>query len=245
MDSIDILTGQHVAIKYEPANIVQRMLSILLDYVFMVAYELTLFFISDLIGFDFLNGETMGILTFAFFSLPILLYHVFFETILNGQTPGKIIMKIRVTHVDGSTPNFVSYFLRWILLPIDMIPYGGVGALLIVFTKNHQRLGDLAAGTTVIKLNSAKQKYDLDDMSYDVETDYQPVFREAEILTEGQIRLITDLLENPLDESKVEDSLEQLADKIKEKLNIESKLNDRVFLETIVKDYTYYASCGI
>jgi len=242
---MDILTGQHVAIKYEPANIVQRMLSLLLDFIFMVTYQLTLVFIFDLIGFNVGEGNTMGILIFAFFSLPILLYHVFFETILNGQTPGKIILKIRVTHVDGSVPNFVSYFLRWILLPIDMIPYGGVGALMIVFTKNHQRLGDLAAGTTVVKLIPSKQKYDLDDMSYGVETDYQPVFREAESLTEGQIRLITDLLENSLDENKVENSIEQLAKKIKEKLNIESKLDDRTFLETIVRDYTYYASCGI
>ena len=242
---MDILTGQHVAIKYEPANVVQRMLSLLLDYLFMIAYVIALFFVADAIGFDFWEDETMGILIFAFFSLPILLYHVFFETILNGQTPGKIILKIRVTHVDGSVPNFVSYFLRWILLPIDMIPYGGLGALMIVFTKNHQRLGDLAAGTTVVKLIPAKQKYDLDDMSYGVETDYQSVFREVESLTEGQIRLITDLLENPLDESKVEDSIEQLAEKIKEKLNIESKLDDRTFLETIVRDYTYYTSSGI
>jgi len=242
---MDILTGQHVAIKYEPANVVQRMLSMLLDYVFMVAYALALFFILDLIGFNFYEGETIGILIYAFFSLPVLLYHVFFETILNGQTLGKIILRIRVTHVDGSVPNFVSYFLRWILLPIDMIPYGGLGALMIVFTKNHQRLGDLAAGTTVVKLSPAKQKYDLDDMFYDVETGYQPVFREVDMLTEGQIRLITDLLENPIDESKVEDSIEQLAEKIKEKLNIESKLDDRTFLETIVKDYTYYVSSGI
>lgn len=246
MDSIDILTGQHVTIKYQPANIVQRMLALLLDYIFMIVYEVALFFIYDrLLDIDLFEGETVSLIFFGIFSLPVICYHVFFESILNGQTLGKIILKIRVTAIDGSTPNFISYFLRWLLLPIDMIPYGGLGALLIIFTKNHQRLGDLAAGTTVIRLVSAKQKYDLDDLLYDFDNDYQPVFREAEILTEGQIRLIADLLEDPSNESKVEDSLEQLADKIKGKLNIISDLDNRTFLKTIVKDYTYYTSQSI
>lgn len=246
MDSIDILTGQHVTIKYQPANIVQRMLALLLDFLFMTTYLTALFFIYDtLLDIDLFEGDTISIVIFGIFSLPVLCYFVFFESILNGQTPGKIILKIRVTNTDGSTPSFISYFLRWLLFPIDMIPYGGLGALLIVFSKNHQRLGDLAAGTTVVKLNSASQKYDLDDLLADFDTDYQPVFPEAEMLTEGQIRLIANLLEDPSSESKVEDSIEQLADKIKEKLNVKSDMGNRTFLQTIVRDYTYYASHGI
>ncbi len=244
MESIDILTGQHVTIKYEPASVTQRMGALLLDYFFMFLYIMAL----AIILFSPLKntfGETLSIIVFGTLSLPVLCYHVLFETLMEGQTPGKVVVKIKVTNMDGSTPGFLAYFLRWILLPIDMIPYGGLGALLIIFSKNHQRLGDLAAGTVVVKTSTAESKYNLKNDFYEFEETYIPTYKEVEQLTDGQIRLISDLLQDPKSEDEVEDALEELANKIKQKLHIESKLNNRRFLEIIVKDYNYYASLGI
>jgi uncharacterized RDD family membrane protein YckC len=242
MDTIDVLTGQHVTIKYTPANIAQRMFALLLDFLFIFAYELALFFIFFIL---LVADSTAAYIAFGILSLPAVCYPVLFESLFHGQTPGKIILKIRVTNVDGSAPAFVSYFLRWLLFYIDMIPYGGLGALLIVFTKNHQRLGDLAAGTTVVNLNLSISKQELNDLFYEAEPDYKAVFPQAALLTGGQIRFITELLETFSDESMENDSMEELADKIKQKLNIETTLTDRAFLETIVKDYRYYDMLGI
>ena len=241
MDSIDIITGQHITIQYESASIVKRMLALLLDFLFLIFYVSALFFIINFLFDKDINFHLRDAATIVLgiFCLPVLFYHVIFESLMNGQTPGKVIMKIRVTHVDGSTPNFLSYFLRWVLLLIDLQPvfYGGVGALLIIFTKNHQRLGDLAAGTTVVKLTPSSAKYDLDQVFTEYTTDYKPTFLQAESLTEGQVRLISQLLENPSDELTIALSIHKLAHKIKQKLHIETKMNSRVFLETIVKDY--------
>jgi len=239
MASIDILTGQHVTIKYEPAGVAKRMLAFFLDYLFMVAYLVALaYIIFELLG---KYGDTANI-TFAVSCLPIMCYHLLFESLMNGQTPGKLIAKIRVTHIDGSAPNFVSYFLRWILLPIDFwITYGGVGLLFILFTKNHQRLGDLAAGTTVVKLVPYSAKYDLDSVFNEFTSNYRPTFPQADTLTEGQIRLISELLESSSNKS----AIDELALKIKQKFPIETKMDNRTFLETIVKDYNYYATLGI
>ena len=236
MESIDILTGQHVTIKYEPASVAKRMLALLLDNIFMTAY------ISAIVYVYFeAMGKSDPSLVFSLFFLPIFFYHLAFETLMNGQTPGKIITKIRVTNIDGSTPNFVSYFLRWVLLPIDFwICYGGIGAMFIIFTKNHQRLGDLAAGTSVVKLIPYSAKYNLDSVFNEFSTEYQPVFSQAEELTEGQIRLIVELLENTSKETR---SIDNLALKIKEKLHIETKMDNRLFLETIIKDYNFFACC--
>jgi hypothetical protein len=185
-------------------------------------------------------------IVFSLLYLPILFYHLAFETLMNGQTPGKLILKIRVTHIDGSTPNFLSYFLRWVLLPIDLLPYGGVGALFIIFTKNHQRLGDLAAGTSVVKLVPSSAKYNLDNVFNEFATDYKPTFPQADALTEGQIRLISELLENPSNEWTVTHSIDELAFKTKQKLHIQTKeMDSRIFLETVVKDYNYYAAMEI
>ena len=244
MESIDILTGQHVTIKYEPASVVRRMFAFILDYIFISAYLITLFFIF----FNLLNispqGHTVLFVFFCILILPVLCYHVVFETLMIGQTPGKVIAKIRVTNLDGSTPNFVSYFLRWILFIIDMIPYGGLGALLIIFSKNHQRLGDMAAGTTVVKIQHSFAKFSMDNFFNNVPQNYKPVFPQVEQLTEGQIRFITKLLENLLHKRTNDSSAEQLTKKIKEKLNIETKLNAIDFLKTIVSDYNYYASAS-
>ena len=247
MEAIDILTGQYITIKYEPAGIVKRMLALILDYIFIVVYSLAIVYLCfELFDFKIFEGNTINTSLFFISFLPVIFYHVVFESLMNGQTPGKVITKIRVTNIDGSTPNVLSYFLRWVLLPIDMlISYGGIGALFIIFTKNHQRLGDLAAGTTVIKLTPSSAKYNLDSVFNEFTSDYRPAFPQTEALTEGQIRLITELLENPSNESSVEHSIEQLALKIKEKLNIETKMDNRTFLETMVKDYNYYAAMTV
>lgn len=245
MDSIDILTGQHITIKYESASIIRRMLALLLDFLFMAAYIFALIFIMRVLfkmNINISQRDTATVIL-GILSLPVLFYHVTFESLMNGQTPGKFIVKIRVTHLDGSAPNFVSYFLRWVLLLVDLQPvfYGGVGALFIIFSKNHQRLGDLAAGTTVMNLISSSAKYDLEHVFSGFPADYQPTFPQAEQLTEGQIRLISQLLENPSKEWTITLSIHKLAFKIKKKLNIETKekMDNRVFLETIVRDYYY------
>jgi len=243
MDSIDILTGQHVTIKYESASIVKRMAALLLDYLFMFVYVIALLFIIGILSGKGVNISQWDVasIIFGILCLPVLFYHVVFESIMNGQTPGKVIMKIRVTNIDGSAPNFLSYFLRWVLLLIDLQPvfYGGVGALFIIFTKNHQRLGDLAAGTTVVKLTPSSANYSLDQVITEFPADYQPTFPQAESLSEGQIRLISELLENTSEEMTIALSIHQLAAKIRKKLNIETKMNSRKFLETIVKDYHF------
>ena len=238
MESIDILSGQYVTIKYEPASVVQRMWALVLDYIFMGLYALALFFVYNILA-D-ISDITTAFVVAAILSFPALCYHVLFETLMAGKTPGKVILRIRVTNVDGSTPEFLSYFLRWILLPIDMFPYGGIGALCIVFAKNHQRLGDLAAGTTVVKTFIKSSLNDLNDEFYEYKDNYQPTFKGVDVLTDGQIRLIADLLQNSMRDRAVTDALGELAAKIKRKLNVESQLSDRHFLELIVRDYNYY-----
>jgi hypothetical protein len=191
----------------------------------------------DLFELDRLSSIILSVLL-----LPILFYPLLFETLMHGQTPGKFLTKIRVTNVDGSTPNFLSYFLRWVLLPIDLFPYGGIGTLFILFTKNHQRLGDLAAGTTVVKRIPSSAKYDLDPVFNEFPPDYKPAFPQADMLSEGQIRLISELLDNSADSP----ALDNLASKIRQKLHIEADgMNSRLFLETLLRDYNYFATMGI
>ena len=245
MESIDILTGQNVTIQYEPANLIRRMSALLLDYIFMGIYIFVLLYAySELTSFHFFDYRSEIAVLGIILLLPVMGYHFIFESVMGGRTPGKIIARIKVTKADGSTPRLVDYFLRWILLPIDMFPVGGLGALFILFSDNHQRLGDLAAGTTVVRTESILP-LSLDDRFYKFDDDYQPTFKEVNLLTDGQILFISNLLQDPKNKNIADYTAIELAGKIKEKLNIQSNMDDLLFLETIVRDYNYYASLGI
>jgi uncharacterized RDD family membrane protein YckC len=245
MESIDILTGQHVTIQYKPATLLARAGALLLDYFFMSAYStacicaMTVLINANVIH----NFQVYYILFVIVVVLPVMTYHFLFETLLGGRTLGKMIVRISVVNIDGSPPGIGAYFLRWILMPVDLFPFGGLGSLLIVFSLYHQRLGDMAAGTIVVK-NSFPSILDLDESYYEFDDEYEPAFKNVSCLTEGQIRFISNLLVIKNRESALE-SIHAAANKIKDILKIDSSMNDRLFLETLVRDYNYYATLGI
>lgn len=244
MESIDILTGQNVTIQYQPATILQRLAALLLDRFFIFAYFFALYVLYyNFWRLNFTFSEWLIVLIFLL-CLPVLGYHFIFESIWAGKTPGKMIVKIKVTNVDGSVPGISSYFLRWLLMPVDMLFVGTVGALFIILSRNHQRLGDMAAGTIVIKTNPSLL-FDLDESYYEFADDYNPTFINVDRLSNGQIAFLTKLLIEPKNRTAVDNSLSELADKVKTILNVESKLDDRRFLETILRDYNYYATLEI
>lgn len=79
-------------------------------------------------------------------------YSIFFETIWNGQTPGKRLIKIRVVQGDGSPVTFMQVLVRNMLTIIDQLPFlYAVGMVAVLVTRRNQRLGDLAAGTVVLR----------------------------------------------------------------------------------------------
>ena len=84
-------------------------------------------------------------------------YFIFFELIWNGQTPGKRAVGIRVLTVRGEPVTLVHSLVRNLLRLIDALPSAYmVGIISILVTSRSQRLGDLAAGTIVVRERSAE-----------------------------------------------------------------------------------------
>ena len=68
-----------------------------------------------------------------------------------GATPGKLWARLRVVRLDGRPLSVGSVIGRNLLKPIDFLPLLYLlGGLLVMFTRGSQRIGDLAAGTTVV-----------------------------------------------------------------------------------------------
>lgn len=79
-------------------------------------------------------------------------YELFFETIWSGRTPGKRASRVRVVMADGSPVTFTAALVRSLLRIVDFLPtLYGLGAILVFVTSKNQRLGDLAAGTIVVR----------------------------------------------------------------------------------------------
>jgi hypothetical protein len=86
-------------------------------------------------------------------ALVILGYPVILETLMRGRTVGKRAMGLRAVTVEGAPIRFRHALLRMMGGLVDRFlpPIGVTGTLMVLATKRHQRVGDLLAGTIVIK----------------------------------------------------------------------------------------------
>ena len=88
------------------------------------------------------------VITFA----VITFYDVFFEVFNSGRTPGKLLNGLRVVRLEGQPVNFVTSVIRNVIRPIDFLPTTYLlGAVVILATKKNQRIGDVVAGTLIVR----------------------------------------------------------------------------------------------
>jgi uncharacterized RDD family membrane protein YckC len=232
MDKIQIQTTQNVEIEYELASVGDRILASLLDYVFFAIYIIFLGFVGSATG-GFYNSYTLIILLI----LPIFLYDLLCEIIFQGKSFGKMIMKIKVVKLDGTQATLPAYFLRWVLRIIDTVIFSpGVALLILVLNEKGQRLGDMSAGTTVVKL---KQKVFLHDtiLMQQQKKEYVPSFPQVTRLTDSDVAIIKEVMMMAW-RTQNYDALNKLAMKTKEVMGVKTEMADMDFLNTVLQDYT-------
>jgi uncharacterized RDD family membrane protein YckC len=235
MHEIQIETTQNVTIEYKIGSVGDRIIANLIDLLILIGYTIALVLLISQLKLK------PGIAGVVMLYIPVFFYDLLCETFLNGQSFGKKIRKIKVVKMDGSQPNFLSYFLRWILRPVDIwFTYGSVALITILINGKGQRLGDLAANTTIIKL---KDEATLDDtILMKVKEDYVPNFPQVSVLNDKDIGVIKEVLERV---SKIDDPFvfDKIVTKCKnvilEKLGTNTDLRSITFLQTILRDYNY------
>lgn len=239
MSESTIITGQFVRISQTPASIGERALALIIDYFFLFIYTVGISIILSKLHIHAFSSFSFFFL-FVIIYLPIVCYSLLCEVFNYGQSLGKRLMNIRVVKADGSTPSLSSYLLRWLLFPIDLPITGGLGILFVLLTKNHQRLGDLAGGTMVIKeKNYRKIQVSLDEYDY-LTKRYHPVYPSATDLSLEQVNVINKTLTSGQKDRARRVKL--LAEKVRTLLNIkQTEGNDEKFLQTLLRDYQYFA----
>ena len=236
MSQSNIITGQYVQINQSPASIGERIFGRLIDLLVLFCYVGSMSYLMKRFHPDF-RGEWITVFVII---LPFALYTFLCESFNHGQTIGKKVMHTRVVSVDGTVPTMGASMIRWLMLLVDLWMTSGMGVLFIIFSKNNQRLGDLAAGTMVIKLDDYKKMtVSLDEFNY-VSRNYKPVYPQAQQLTQQQIAVIEQLLHgsSSYDEKKIRN----LSLKIQQLLDIEPQEDSDIkFLVTLLHDSYYYS----
>jgi uncharacterized RDD family membrane protein YckC len=235
MENISIQTTQNVDITYEVAPLGDRIIAALLDYIIFFA----LLFVFGIIVYFIAREDTfLKALVPFLFGILLISYDLLCEIFLDGQSFGKKAMKIKVVMLDGSSPSLGAYFLRWLLRLVDFVLLTqAVGIVTILVNGKGQRIGDIAAGTTVIKL---RERITLADTLFvNVEETYTPVFPEVASLSDDDIDTINETLKvaNGLDFQQAEQLRAKIFTVISTKLSIKTDLPPVAFLKTIIKDY--------
>ncbi|MDB5086860.1 MAG: hypothetical protein JWR09_854 [Mucilaginibacter sp.] len=236
METITVNTTQNIDIDYEIGGLGERTLAKIIDYAVFIPFVIAGLFLGTA-----LNGQVLEwyfILLYVLFLFYDLLCEVFF----NGQSFGKKIMKIRVISLDGARPRFSQYLLRWLFRLVDFGVTGGLAALVTaVMTDKGQRVGDVVAGTALIR---SVPRTTMNNIVYaNVEDNYVPVFIQAAELSDKDVSLIHEVIGNYY---KTGNStiVFTLAEKIRAHLQIAlpPNMNSLLFLQTILKDYTHISA---
>jgi len=238
MEKFGIETSQNVFIQHEAANVGERIVAQLLDNLFIFSYIIILTIISGILGSNSASGVIIFILV-----IPAFFYSFIFELFFHGQSLGKMIMKLQVVKLDGTQATIGNYFIRWIFRIIDVLLfYGAIGIFTIVINGKGQRLGDIVAKTSVIKL---KKRISLSEtILIQLPADYTLKFEETKKLSEKDINTIREVLNfyKKNNSQQAQDVIMKTSEALCKKIGINHSLSSREFLQTLLQDYNYINS---
>lgn len=250
MAEIQITTTQNVTINFRAAEAGERILAFFIDSLVKLSYiGVLIYFLVKLEK----NGGSTVLPAYAkdpwsfmaviiLLGIPVIFYTITLEILLQGQTLGKKLVKIKVVKIDGYRAGFLDFFIRWIMRLVDISLASGVIALVSIgSSKKHQRLGGMASGTAVITL---KNKVTINHtILQEIASDYKPIYASVIKLSDNDVRIVK---ENFLRAKKSNDHKTLLI--IKEKITgvigeePHPDITAENFISRVLKDYNYYTA---
>lgn len=262
MANLSVKTTFNTHLKLKADTIGKRILAYIIDVGVILLYVKLLDFFLSFFHVDLLDsfGSDASRIAWGWQSLailPIMFYTLIWEVSTGGYTPGKYATKIKVVKVDGFQPTFVEFFIRWIFRMIDIycllivaISFGNwvagifgfytlgiVGLISMARNKRGQRIGDLVAGTSVIRTN-VQHGLDITILK-ELSEEYKPTYSQVLKLSDNDARIIKETYENAK-KNKNEKLIRKLVTKLEDVMGIKNDLPNRQFIDIVLKDFNYY-----
>ncbi len=243
MPELTINTSQSVNINFIAATLVDRILACGIDLLIKAAYVIFILWVffyglglaTAIDSIDQFSQISVGL----FFLFPVMIYSIVLESIYEGQTFGKKILKIKVVKIDGYQASFADYLIRWLFGIIEKnIMFGAIAITAMIISRKMQRIGDVAAGTAVINL---KNRITINStILEDLEDDYVPTYPLVIKLSDNDIRIIKENFIKAKSKKDFE-NLTKICQKIESVTGIKNQSKTEIdFLKTILKDYNFY-----
>lgn len=237
MLAVKLDTGFNIEVEFPITPFHRRLIAWVIDFFILVGYLwLTAKLLSAVLGdyFDTRNWVTV------LYLLPYFLYHLVMEFTFNGQSVGKMAMHMRVITLEGGQPTFSQYVIRWMFRLIDigwLIP----GFMSIILSNRSQRIGDIVAGTIMIDTRAHTTWQDT--IFTEIETSYKPRYVQVMELSDKDINTLKSIIET-VRKNNDHELAGRIAGRICHRLNIQTGQEPLDFLQTLLKDYNYYAVNG-
>lgn len=267
MATLKVPTSFNIDVEFEIPDFFRRLLALVTDFIIQFLYlilatQMMSLIVRNMSYSQNTSHDLSAIL--LIFLVPIFTYHIVQEILMNGQSFGKRLMKLRVVNENGGRASISQFMIRWLLRISDtwivlilviileaeyssyntesmfMILAGVVFLLtdiiLVVSSSKGQRIGDLLAKTILIRTHSTSSI--AETVFQEVEESYTPVFPGIMRLSDKDINAIKTILENARrrNDYTVADNA---AEKIRNHLSIQTQMDSISFLETLLKDYNY------
>ncbi len=259
MNMVTVSTPFNIHLDFEVAALQRRILAWIIDILVMMLFAWGIRGLMGLIA-ETKTNYPIG-LDLLLVSMPLLFYHLAMELVFQGQSLGKMAVGIRVLSLEGGEPNLGQYLMRWVFRAwewpfvfgvIAFNTWGMIGQVMVCcffgiivlitisVSQKHQRFGDMAAGTAVV---DTKKQFSINDTIFqEISPDnYKVAFPEVMRLSDRDINAIKAVLTQTRETGRFE-TAHRIAGRVKEVLNIDSRLEVLDFLEKLLDDYNYLAT---
>ncbi len=237
MQTIRITTSQNIDIDYEVAGLGERIVAYLIDMAMFIAIMIAAIIVMSATGG--MENKIVWIVLAVVYATLFVFYDLICESTMNGQSVGKLVMKIKVISLDGARPRFSQYLLRWLFRIVDFSLSSHLcGLICVAVSDKSQRLGDMVAGTSLIR---TVPRTKMNNIAFKpAEDNYEPVFAAAANLNDQDIELINEVI-NSYIKTRNSVLVYNMAERIRELLGVTTppEMNDMLFLQTIIKDYSH------
>ena len=234
MLAVKLDTGFNIEVEFPITPFHRRLFAWLIDLTVQFAY----LYLMEMLISEVSDGYWPGWLIVVYW-LPVLFYHLIMEITLNGQSIGKKAMSIKVITLEGGQPSLSQYIIRWMFRMFDFGLFCIPAFFSVILSSRSQRVGDIVADTIIID-TKARTSWQ-DTIFTELEINYKPRYSQVMQLSDKDINTLKSIIETVRKKSDHELAF-NATERIKGRLNISTDQDPYDFLQTLLKDYNYYAT---